>query len=88
MVAHHWAFHRTLYAGAARPRLLALIEQQHNLLARYTLPQWAMLGVMKDWGAGETELMGLVEQRRVAEAAEWLRRDLRQATERVLQRAR
>ncbi|MES1151441.1 MAG: GntR family transcriptional regulator [Dongia sp.] len=88
MVENHWAFHRTLYAGAARPRLLALIEQQHNLLARYTLPQWAMLGVMKDWGAGETELMGLVEQRRVAEAAEWLRRDLRQATERVLQRAR
>jgi len=86
IVENHWAFHRALYAGARRPRLLLLIEQQHNLLARYTLPQWAMLGVMKDWGAGESELIGLVEQRRLEEAAEWLRRDLRQATERVVRR--
>jgi DNA-binding GntR family transcriptional regulator len=88
MVDHHWAFHRALYAGAGRPRLLALIEQQHNLLVRYLLPDWAMLGVMKDWAGDELELMGLVEQRRIPEAVDWLRRDLGAATERVIHPAR
>ena len=68
--------------------MLALIEQQHNLLVRYLLPDWAMLGVMKDWGTDEVELMELVEQRRVAEATDWLRRDLRVAAERVIRPAR
>jgi DNA-binding GntR family transcriptional regulator len=86
--ADHWAFHRVLYSGAGRSRLLSLIEHQHNLLVRYVLPEWAMLGVVRDWGEGERELMALVEQRRVNEAAEWLRRDLRLAAERVIRLAR
>jgi DNA-binding GntR family transcriptional regulator len=88
MVENHWAFHRILYSGASRARLLSLIEQQHNLLVRYLLPDWAMLGVMKDWGTDEVELMELVEQRRAPEAADWLRRDLRLAADRVIKPAR
>ncbi len=88
MVDNHWAFHRILYSGAGRARLLALIEQQHNLLVRYQLPDWAMFGVMKDWGTDEMELMELVEQRRVPQAAEWLRRDLSLAAERVIRPSR
>jgi len=88
MVENHWSFHRILYSGAGRNRLLTLIEQQHNLLVRYLLPDWAMLGVMKDWGDDEVELMELVEQRRVPEAVEWLRRDLKLATDRVIYPAR
>jgi DNA-binding GntR family transcriptional regulator len=88
MTSNHWDWHRILYSAAGRPRLLSLIEQQHNLLVRYMLPDWAMLGVMKDWGDDEVELMELVEQRRAPEAAEWLRRDLKLATERVIRPAR
>ena len=88
MVENHWAFHRILYSGADRPRLLALIEQQHNLLVRYLLPDWAMLGVMKDWGTDELEFMELIEQRRIAEAVAWLRRDLKLAAERVIKPGR
>jgi DNA-binding GntR family transcriptional regulator len=84
MVGNHWNFHRALYAAAGRPRLLALIEQQHNLLFRYLLPDWAMFGVMKDWGTGEHGFMALVEQRRAKEAGDWLRRDLKAAAERVI----
>ena len=51
---------------------------------RYLLPNWAMLGVMKNWAEDEHELMELVEQRRVKEAGEWLRRDLNAAAERVI----
>jgi DNA-binding GntR family transcriptional regulator len=88
MVANHWAFHRVLYSCAGRSRLLSLIEQQHNLLVRYMLPNWAMLGVMKEWADDELELMDLVERRRIPEAAEWLRRDLKLATDRVIRPAR
>jgi DNA-binding GntR family transcriptional regulator len=88
MAANHWSFHRVLYSCAGRPRLLTLIEQQHNLLVRYMLPDWAMLGVMKEWAGDEFELMELVEQRRVPEAADWLKRDLKLATDRVICPAR
>jgi DNA-binding GntR family transcriptional regulator len=85
MVDYHWRFHRALYREAGRPRLLAMIEQQHNLLIRYLLPNWAILGVTTDWGSDESELMDLVEQRQVEAAAEWLRNDLRTTTMRVVQ---
>jgi DNA-binding GntR family transcriptional regulator len=88
MVENHWAFHRILYSGADRARLLSLIEQQHNLLVRYLLPDWAMLGVMKDWGTDELELMDLVQQCRIPEAVDWLRRDLKLAADRVIKPAR
>jgi DNA-binding GntR family transcriptional regulator len=88
MVEDHWAFHRVLYSCAGRPRLIGLIEQQHNLLARYLLPDWAMLGVMKDWGNDELEFMELIEQRRITDATDWLRCDLRAAAERVIRPAR
>jgi DNA-binding GntR family transcriptional regulator len=88
MVENHWAFHRILYSCTGRARLIGLIEQQHNLLARYLLPDWGMLGVMKDWGDDELQFMELIEQRRIAEAAEWLRRDLRAAADRVIRPAR
>jgi DNA-binding GntR family transcriptional regulator len=84
VVANHWAFHRALYRKAGRPRLLALIEQHHNLLARYLLPSWAQYGVMDEWAEDEIALMELVEQRRVPEAVAWLRRDLDRAKERVV----
>jgi DNA-binding GntR family transcriptional regulator len=84
LAANHWAFHRILYSGCCRQRLLSLIEQQHNLLVRYMLPDWAILGVMKNWGDDEMELMELVEQRRIPEAVEWLRRDLKLAADRVI----
>jgi len=84
MVDDHWGFHRTLYGRAGRRRLLALIEQQHGLLMRYMLPHWALLGVMRDWGDEEGALMELVEQRRAEAAADWLRRDLSLATDRVM----
>jgi DNA-binding GntR family transcriptional regulator len=84
VVANHWSFHRALYRRAGRPRLLALIEQHHNLLARYLLPSWARYGVMDEWACDEVELMDLVEQRRVADAVAWLRRDLGVARERVI----
>jgi DNA-binding GntR family transcriptional regulator len=84
MAANHWDWHRVLYSGADRPRLIGLIEQQHNLLIRYMLPDWAMLAVMKNWGDEELELMELVEQRRIPEAVAWLRSDLMIATERVI----
>lgn len=85
MVENHWGFHRALYRRAGRRRLLALIEHQHGLLMRYLLPQWAVLGVMRNWGEDECALMELVDQRRAEEAAEWLRCDLRTATDRVMQ---
>ena len=69
----------------AADRLLALIEQHHNLLVRYLLPDWAQFGVMDDWGPDETELVVLCEQRRIREAAEWLREDLGKARKRVIQ---
>jgi DNA-binding GntR family transcriptional regulator len=84
VVANHWTFHRALYRKAGRPRLIALIEQHHNLLARYLLPSWAQYGVMDEWADDEIELMELVEQRRVVEAVAWLRRDLGIAKERVI----
>jgi DNA-binding GntR family transcriptional regulator len=84
VVANHWNFHRVLYRRAGRPRLLALIEQHHNLLVRYLLPDWAQFGVMAEWAPDETELMVLCEQRRAADAVDWLRRDLGQAKERVI----
>jgi DNA-binding GntR family transcriptional regulator len=73
-----------LYSRAGRPRLLHLIEQHHNLLARYLLPSWAQYGVMKHWAGGEEELIQLVEQHQVPEAVEWLQRDLAIARERVV----
>lgn len=84
VVANHWSFHRALYRRAGRPRLIALIEQHHNLLARYLLPSWAQYGVMDEWASDEMELMELVEARRVADAVDWLRRDLGIAKERVI----
>jgi DNA-binding GntR family transcriptional regulator len=85
IVANHWSFHRVLYRRAGRPRLLSMIEQQHNLLVRYLLPSWAQFGVMEEWASDEIELIELVEARKVAEAVEWLRRDLRRARDRVIQ---
>ncbi len=84
VVSDHWDFHRVLYSRAGRPRLLQLIEQHHNLLARYLLPSWAQYGVMSHWAGGEIELMELAEQRRVEEAVEWLQRDLEIAKDRVV----
>jgi DNA-binding GntR family transcriptional regulator len=84
MAENHWRFHRVLYRRAARPRLLAMIRQQQNLMVRYLLPNWAALGVRHDWARIEYALMDLVEQRRVDDAVEWLRRDLEDATSRVL----
>ena len=87
VVSDHWDFHRVLYSRAGRPRLLHLIEQHHNLLARYLLPNWAQYGVMAQWAGGEVELMELAEQRRVEEAVEWLQRDLEIAKDRVVRTA-
>jgi DNA-binding GntR family transcriptional regulator len=84
MAENHWRFHRTLYRRAERPRLLALIQQQQNLLVRYLLPNWAALGVQQDWAHIEYALLALVERRRVDAAVDWLRRDLALAKERVL----
>jgi len=88
VVADHWDFHRALYRRAGRPRLLNLIEQHHNLLARYLLPSWAQFGVMDEWATDELELMGLVEQRQVPEAVQWLLRDLAIAKDRVVHTTR
>src|SRR5207249_3037897 len=88
VVADHWSFHRALYSRAGRPRLLNLIEQHHNLLARYLLPTWAQFGVMNEWASDEVALMELAEQRRVKEAVDWLRQDLDLAKERVIHPAR
>ena len=88
IVANHWSFHQALYRRAGRPRLINLIEQQHNLLARYLLPSWAQFGVMEEWACDEVELMDLVERRQVPEAVEWLRRDLGFARDRVIRPVR
>jgi len=88
VVENHWNFHRLLYRRADRPRLMSLIEQQHNLLVRYLMPNWAMLGVMFDWATDESKLMALVEEHKVEEAVEWLRKDLQAATARVLRPSR
>jgi DNA-binding GntR family transcriptional regulator len=88
VVANHWDFHRALYRRAGRPRLIHLIEQHHNLLARYLLPSWAQFGVMDEWAAEELELMELVEQGQVKEAVEWLQRDLGLAKDRVVRTSR
>src|SRR4051794_21768833 len=88
VVANHWEFHRALYGRAGRPRLLNLVEQHHNLLARYLLPSWAQYGVMDDWGGDELELMVLAEQQKVEEAVDWLRRDLAVARDRVVRTTR
>lgn len=88
IVENHWAFHRALYRRAGRPRLLNLIEQHHNLLVRYLLPSWAQYGVMEAWGTDEQELLTLVEQQRIPEAVDWLRRDLGEAKERVIRPVR
>ena len=84
LVENHWGFHRALYRRAGRPRLLTLIEQQHNLLSRYLMPSWAQYGVMFDWARDEVELMELVERQRCREAVEWLRKDLEAAKQRVI----
>jgi DNA-binding GntR family transcriptional regulator len=83
MAENHWRFHRALYQAAQSSRLLTLIEHHHNLLVRYVLNDWAKFGVMPHWADDESELMGLVEERRVEEAAQWLRDDLNRATRRV-----
>ena len=88
VVANHWDFHRALYRRAGRPRLLNLIEQHHNLLARYLLPSWARYGVMDDWAGDEVELMELAEEQRVQEAVAWLKRDLVDAKDRVVRTTR
>jgi DNA-binding GntR family transcriptional regulator len=88
VVADHWDFHRALYRRAGRPRLLALIEQHHNLLVRYLLPRWAEFGVMDDWAGDEMALMLLVEERKVAAAVEWLKQDLGVAKDRVIHTTR
>lgn len=88
IVANHWSFHTVLYRRAPRPRLLHLIEQHHNLLVRYLLPDWAQFGVMDEWAPDEVELMELCEQRQVEQAADWLREDLARAKGRVIQTAR
>lgn len=88
IVANHWSFHWVLYRRAPRPRLLQLIEQHHNLLVRYLLPDWAQFGVMDRWAPDEMELMELCEQRRVGDAVKWLRQDLALAKDRVIQPAR
>jgi DNA-binding GntR family transcriptional regulator len=88
VVADHWEFHRALYRRAGRPRLINLIEQHHNLLARYLLPSWAQYGVTDDWASGEVELMELAEQQRAQEAVAWLRRDLGDAKDRVVRTSR
>ena len=88
MVQNHWDFHRALYRRAGRPRLINLIEQHHNLLARYLLPSWAQFGVMDEWACDEVELMELVEQQQVQEAVRWLQRDLGIAKDRVIHTAR
>lgn len=88
VVADHWDFHRALYRRAGRPRLIQLIEQHHNLLARYLLPSWAQYGVMDEWASGEAELIELVEQQRVHEAVAWLQRDLGEAKDRVVRTTR
>lgn len=88
VVENHWAFHRALYQRAGRPRLLALIEQHHNLLARYLLPSWAQFGVMDEWAPDEMGLMELVERRQVDDAVRWLQRDLGDAKDRVIHTTR
>jgi DNA-binding GntR family transcriptional regulator len=88
VVADHWEFHRALYRQAGRPRLLNLIEQHHNLLARYLLPSWAQYGVTDDWAGGEVELMEMAAQRQVDAAVAWLRRDLVDAKDRVVRTSR
>jgi DNA-binding GntR family transcriptional regulator len=85
---NHWLFHQIIYRPARRPRLLALIEQQHLLLVRHLLPNWGMHGVLDDWASDEAELIALIEQRQVEEAVAWLRRDLRAASDRVMRQAR
>jgi DNA-binding GntR family transcriptional regulator len=88
IVANHWSFHRVLYSRAGRPRLLGLIERQHNLLVRYLLPSWAQFGVMEEWACDEIELMDLIEARKVTEAVDWLRSDLGRARDRVIRPVR
>jgi DNA-binding GntR family transcriptional regulator len=83
MVENHWRFHKALYQAAPSPRLLTLIDHHHNLLLRYVLADWAKFGVMQHWADDESELMGLVEDGKVEEAATWLREDLNKATRRV-----
>jgi DNA-binding GntR family transcriptional regulator len=88
MVADHWSFHSTLYCRAGRARLLNLIEQHHNLLARYLLPEWGQYGVMDNWADDEIALMDLVERGDAAAAAAWLKEDLILAKQRVVRTAR
>jgi DNA-binding GntR family transcriptional regulator len=88
MVADHWSFHRVLYCRAGRSRLLNLIEQHHNLLARYLLPEWGQYGVMDNWADDEMALMDLVERGDAAAAAAWLKEDLILAKQRVVRTAR
>jgi DNA-binding GntR family transcriptional regulator len=83
-VAKHWAFHRSLYKRAGRPRLLASIEAQHLHLNRYLMPNWARIGVGTHWAEGERELLEHVAQRHWAEAEEFLRADLERTMLRVL----
>jgi DNA-binding GntR family transcriptional regulator len=87
-VADHWDIHRALYRRAGRPRLLNLIEQHYNLLARYLLPRWTQYGVMDDWAGDEMALMQLVEQRKGEAAVDCLKDDLAVAKDRVVRTLR
>ncbi len=83
-MAKHWAFHRSLYKRAGRPRLLAAIEAQHRHLDRYLMPNWAQIGVGVHWAAEERELLDYVVEKRWDAAIEFLRMDLERTTLRVL----
>jgi len=80
----HRQFHMVLYRRAGRPRMLETIERLHVHLVRYLSPHWAIEGVQADWSEGEAELMDHVERGRVADALDFLRRDLEQAMMRVV----
>jgi DNA-binding GntR family transcriptional regulator len=83
-VEKHWAFHRSLYHKAGRPRLLASIEALHLHLNRYLMPNWAQVGVGPHWAEGEWELVQLAMEGKWKAARDYLVRDLDRTMLRVL----
>ncbi|NDV11863.1 GntR family transcriptional regulator [Crenobacter caeni] len=74
----HWGelnsrFHLALYRSAERPNTLALIESLHNKTDRYTRMQILFTETMARAHEEHSRLLRLCRERRVEEAAEFIR---------------
>ena len=82
-----WAFHRTLYEPAGRPRQLATIEQLRATVARYSTARSELPGRTVEWLADHDAIVAACRARASVAARRRLEDHLRRAMQLVLARA-